>query len=150
MRSAPLILVVVAMPSVLFAQETVGPSPSFIVVSKIDTAKGTVEHATTVVRHVPVTREREVVEGGVVKKVAVTELVPSFATEVRVINLRAAKVFDVKGKSVPVGEALNKIKVGHTLILSASGGMIHRSFAQALRDDVLIVALPSAAPVPPR
>src|SRR5438105_4430322 len=104
MRMAFLVVGVLAIdPHLVRAQDLPGPSPSFIVVSKIDTAKATIEHLTTVIRHVPETRVQEVVEGGVVKKVTVTVFVPVQETVRQAINLREAKVFDVKGKTVPVG-----------------------------------------------
>src|SRR5262245_49423718 len=122
MRQLFLTAIMLAIPSAsLRAQGISGQSPSFFVVSKVDTAKGTIEHMATVIRHVAVTREQEVVEGGVVRKVPTTEFVAKFTTEAHMINLREAKVFDTKGRLVPVGEALIKIKAGQTVALSADG-----------------------------
>ncbi|MFO0966946.1 MAG: hypothetical protein U0793_15335 [Gemmataceae bacterium] len=152
MRYAIVILAFPALTPALGAQEPVGPTPSFIVVSRIDTAKATIEHVATVIRHVPETRIEEKVEGGVVKKVPVTVFVPVQEMTRQAISLRDAKVFDAKGRIIPVGEALNRMKVGQAVVVSADGNMIHRFFARALRDDVLIIAArpaPPLAPAPP-
>ena len=133
MRYTILTLIVAASPGVAHAQELPGPAPSFIVISKIDTAKATIEHVSNIIRHVPETPFEERVEGGVVVKKPVTLFVPVQETVRQIINLRDAKVFDVKGKSVPVGEALNKMKAGQAVVVSADGNMIHRFFARALR-----------------
>jgi len=130
------------------AQELPGPAPTFIVISKIDTAKATIEHVSSIIRHVPETRIEERVEGGVIKKTPVTVFVPVQETVRQIVSLREAKVFDPKGKSIPLGEALNKMKPGQAVVVSADGNMIHRFFARALRDETLIIAPRPAPPMP--
>lgn len=132
--------------------DTLGPAPTMAVLHRIDTAKGLAEHLVTIVRLVPQSRSEKINVDGRFEFVTRTIAVPVMEVQVRQLNLRESKFFLPSGKNVPLGEALNKLKAGHTVVLSTDGRMIHPNFARVLREDVFIIVAPlmpeAAPPVP--
>jgi len=126
-------LLVLAFPPICAAADPAVPSPTtapprFVVVSGVDPEDGTVAYLETRSLVVETQREPRVI-------VDVTT---------RQLSLKDARTWTADGKELPPAEALNRLKPGLTVLLSAHGQKPDPAFLRVLKEGTLILVEPLA------
>jgi len=116
-------------------------SPEFVTVTKVDTEKGLLVYR---YHHmIPVHQEYFREEGG--KHVKHT-IVRHICEQVEVtIAIKEARLYDAKGRRV-AARGWERLAAGTTILKSADGNKVHPRYLRAVRDDILILVLPTREP----
>jgi hypothetical protein len=120
-----------------------GPAPSIFAVAEVDRTAGTYTVNQAVTVQVPVSTEKTIIVGGMEKKVAVTSLKTEYRTEIRRHTLKGLEFYNVKGEKLKDDEAMKRFVPGAVVLLSADGKKVDPAYLRIVKDDALIVVLPS-------
>ena len=126
----------------------VGPPPTMVVLSNVDTKTGVLTSVKTVTEAVPVTEVREVNVAGMIQKQTVT--VYKYVSKQVVIQMALDKidVYDVKGEKVKREDALKRLGTGSVVVMSTNGEKVASAYLRILKDDTLVFVQPLTVPMP--
>lgn len=143
----PAVMVIALLGDVSRAQDATklpaGPAPSIFVVAGVDRTAGTY----TVTQIVPVQEayvvEKTVIVGGMEQKVKQTATRIVHKTVLVSRSLKGLEFYNVKGEKLMDEEAMKRFVAGAVVLLSADGNKVDPAYLRIVKDDALIVVLPS-------
>ena len=126
--------------SVALAQQPPkGMPPTLRVVLHLDKDKGQLVIGESIVRHVPVTVQRNVIKDGQNVVETVTEITTVVEERLIMIDVANSRAITPDGKQLPIDEVWTRVKKYSVIALSADGNTPASEYLRALNNNTLVI-----------